>query len=171
MATVVETPGVASSVVAAPVGRIALIGNPNTGKTTLFNALCGARAKTSNFPGTTTSIRTGRAEAPGHATLDVLDLPGVYDLEIDAPESRIAVSLLDGARGGSPDAVVVIVDACNLSRNLVLVGQLLARGVRMVLALNMIDLAERRGLRIDTAALEARLACHLFHEPESLRAG
>ena len=157
MATAVETPGVASSVVAAPVGRIALIGNPNTGKTTLFNALCGARAKTSNFPGTTTSIRTGRAEAPGHATLDVLDLPGVYDLEIDAPESRIAVSLLDGARGGSPDAVVVIVDACNLSRNLVLVGQLLARGVRMVLALNMIDLAERRGLRIDTAALEARL--------------
>jgi ferrous iron transport protein B len=87
----------------------------------------------------------------------VLDLPGVYDLEIDAPESRIAATLLDGARGPAPDAVVVIVDACNLSRNLVLVGQLLAHRVRMVVALNMVDLAERRGLAIDVAALAARL--------------
>ncbi len=157
MSLAVDTPDGASSVVAAPVRRIALIGNPNTGKTTLFNALCGARAKTSNFPGTTTSIRSGRAEAHGDAALDVLDLPGVYDLEIDAPESRIATSLLDGTRGAVPDAIVVIVDACNLARNLVLVGQLLARGGRMVVALNMIDLAERRGLAIDTADLEARL--------------
>ncbi len=156
MSLAVDTPD-GSSAVAAPVRRIALIGNPNTGKTTLFNALCGARAKTSNFPGTTTSIRSGRAEAHGDAALDVLDLPGVYDLEIDAPESRIATALLDGTRGAGPDAIVVIVDACNLARNLVLVGQLLARGGRMVVALNMIDLAERRGLAIDTADLEARL--------------
>jgi ferrous iron transport protein B len=157
MVPVVETPDRAPSPPAAPVRRIALIGNPNTGKTTLFNALCGARAKTSNFPGTTTAMRTGHAEASGHGTLDVLDLPGVYDLEIDAPESRIAATLLDGARGPAPDAVVVIVDACNLSRNLVLVGQLLAHRVRMVVALNMVDLAERRGLAIDVAALAARL--------------
>ncbi|WP_291982137.1 ferrous iron transporter B [Luteitalea sp.] len=157
MVPAVETPDRAPSPPAVPVRRIALIGNPNTGKTTLFNALCGARAKTSNFPGTTTAMRTGHAEASGHGTLDVLDLPGVYDLEIDAPESRIAASLLDGARGPAPDAVVVIVDACNLPRNLVLVGQLLARRVRMVVALNMVDLAERRGLAIDVAALAARL--------------
>jgi ferrous iron transport protein B len=157
MAPAVEMPDRPLSPAAAPVRRIALIGNPNTGKTTLFNALCGARAKTSNFPGTTTAMRTGHAEASGHGTLDVLDLPGVYDLEIDVPESRIAAALLDGARGQAPDAVVVIVDACNLPRNLVLVGQLLARRVRMVVALNMVDLAERRGLAIDVAALAARL--------------
>ncbi len=157
MATAVETPDRAPSSAPAPVTRIALIGNPNTGKTTLFNALCGVRAKTSNFPGTTTAVRTGHAEVPGRLPLDVLDLPGVYDLEIDVPESRIAASLLEGARGAAPDAVVVIVDACNLPRNLVLVGQLLARRVRMVVALNMVDLAARRGLSIDAAALEARL--------------
>ena len=157
MATAVETPDRAPSSAPAPVTRIALIGNPNTGKTTLFNALCGVRAKTSNFPGTTTAVRTGHAEVPGRRPLDVLDLPGVYDLEIDVPESRIAASLLEGARGAAPDAVVVIVDACNLPRNLVLVGQLLARRVRMVVALNMVDLAARRGLSIDAAALEARL--------------
>ena len=157
MATAVAPPGALSSTAAPATRRIALIGNPNTGKTTLFNALCGARAKTSNFPGTTTSVRTGRAEAARHATLDVLDLPGVYDLEIDAPESQIAAAVLAGHRGPAPDAVIVIVDACNLSRNLTLVGQLLARGVRTVLAVNMIDLAERRGLVIDTAGLSARL--------------
>ena len=157
MVPAVETPDRAPSSPAAPVRRIALIGNPNTGKTTLFNALCGVRAKTSNFPGTTTSMRTGHAEAPGHVTLDVLDLPGVYDLEIDAPESRIAAAVLEGARGPAPDAVVVIVDACNLARNLVLVGQLLVRRVPMVLALNMVDLAERRGLSINAVKLEARL--------------
>ena len=108
MVPAVETLDRAPSSSAAPVRRIALIGNPNTGKTTLFNALCGVRAKTSNFPGTTTAMRTGHAEAPGHVTLDVLDLPGVYDLEIDAPESRIAAALLEGARGPAPDAVVVL---------------------------------------------------------------
>lgn len=143
--------------VPAAVARIALVGNPNTGKTTLFNALCGARAKTSNFPGTTTAVRSGRAGHAGRAGLDVLDLPGIYDLEIDAPETAIASAVLAGTRGPAPDAVVVIVDACNLSRNLVLVGQLLTRGTRVVVALNMIDLAEKRGLRIDATALSAEL--------------
>ncbi len=142
----------------APVRRIGLIGNPNTGKTTLFNILCGARAKTSNFPGTTTAVRSGRCDATGTLpTLDVLDLPGVYDLDLDVPESQIATTVLAGGRGPVPDAVVVIVDACNLSRNLVLVAQLLARGTRMVLALNMVDLAGRRGIVIDVAGLSARL--------------
>ncbi|HUU36006.1 MAG TPA: ferrous iron transporter B [Vicinamibacterales bacterium] len=145
-------------VATAPVRRIALIGNPNTGKTTLFNVLCGARAKTSNFPGTTTSVRTGRCDASGTLpALDVLDLPGVYDLDLDAPESHIATTVLAGGRGSVPDAVVVIVDACNLSRNLVLVAQLLARGTRLVLALNMVDLAGRRGIVIDVAQLSGRL--------------
>ena len=158
MSAAVVSPDVEPARTAAPVRRIALIGNPNTGKTTLFNALCGARAKTSNFPGTTTSVRSGRAEATSALrALDVLDLPGVYDLDLDVPESHIATTVLAGARQAAPDAVVVIVDACNLSRNLVLVAQLLARGTRMVVALNMVDLAGRRGIVIDVAALSARL--------------
>ena len=74
--------------------KVILVGNPNTGKTTLFNALCGARAKTSNFPGTTTATRTGRADL-GHETwVDVLDIPGIYELHSDSAESRIACDLL-----------------------------------------------------------------------------
>ena len=136
--------------------RVALIGNPNTGKTTLFNALCGARAKTSNFPGTTTSLRTGAGQIAGLAA-DVIDLPGVYDLDLDSPETAIAANVLAGASGPAPDAVIVIVDACNLSRNLVLAGQLIARGIRLVVALNMVDLAARRGLSLNVETLTRRL--------------
>lgn len=138
--------------------RIALIGNPNTGKTTLFNRLCGARAKTSNFPGTTTSTRVGRAELDATRALEVVDLPGLYELELDAPESRIVRGVLRGeGLFRRPDAVVVLVDACNLTRNLVLVGQLLAYDEPVVVALNMVDLAQRRGLTVDAATLSRRL--------------
>ncbi len=156
MAPGVAAPDATRTVAATAVPRIALIGNPNTGKTTLFNALCGARAKTSNFPGTTTSVRQGRADARGGA-IEILDLPGVYDLDLDAPESRIAQQVLDGQGAPPPNAVVVIVDACNLPRNLVLVGQLLVRGARVAVALNMTDLARRRGLAIDPQALATEL--------------
>ncbi len=156
MAPGVAAPDATTTAAATAVPRVALIGNPNTGKTTLFNALCGARAKTSNFPGTTTSVRQGRADARGGA-IEILDLPGVYDLDLDAPESHIAQQVLTGTGNATPDAVVVIVDACNLPRNLVLVGQLLARGARVAVALNMTDLARRRGLAIDTQALATEL--------------
>ena len=156
MAPGVAVPDATRTVAATAVPRVALIGNPNTGKTTLFNALCGARAKTSNFPGTTTSVRQGRADARGGA-IEILDLPGVYDLDLDAPESRIAQQVLDGQGAPPPNAVVVIVDACNLPRNLVLVGQLLVRGARVAVALNMTDLARRRGLAIDPQALATEL--------------
>src|SRR5688572_11742123 len=139
--------------VAAPSGgRIALLGNPNTGKTTLFNVLCGARAKTSNFPGTTTSIRLGQCELGGRR-VDVVDLPGIYDLGKASPETRIAQDVFAGRTTESPDAVVVVVDACNLTRNLVLVGELLTYGHPTVVALNMVDLAERRGVTIDAATI------------------
>lgn len=133
--------------------RLALLGNPNTGKTTLFNALCGARAKTSNFPGTTTAVRRGRLDASSATAMDVLDLPGIYDLDLDAPESAIARSAIDGTSEPAPDVLVAIVDACNLARNLVLVAQLLEHGRPLVIALNMVDLATKRGATIDQQAL------------------
>lgn len=142
--------------VAPGVRRIVLTGNPNTGKTTLFNALCGARAKTSNFPGTTTAVRTGRSQWSGLAQpIEILDLPGVYDLHLHAPESAIARAALAG--DPAHDTIVVVVDACNLARNLVLAAQVLAGAHRVVIALNMSDLAQRRGLVIDAAALSRRL--------------
>jgi ferrous iron transport protein B len=145
-----------NALVAVDAGRIALLGNPNTGKTTLFNVLCGARAKTSNFPGTTTSVRAGHCDVDGRR-VDVVDLPGVYDLRYASPETRIARAVLAGERGDAPDMVVVLVDACNLTRNLVLVGELLAYGQPVVVALNMIDLAQRRGLTVDVRAMSRRL--------------
>ncbi len=138
--------------------RLGLVGNPNTGKTTLFNALCGARAKTSNFPGTTTAVRTGRSQWPEMAApIEVLDLPGLYDLHLDAPESVLVRAVLAKTSARVVDGLVVVVDACNLTRNLVLVAQLLATEYRIVVALNMTDLARRRGLTIDEAALAKRL--------------
>jgi ferrous iron transport protein B len=138
--------------------RVALIGNPNTGKTTLFNRLCGTRAKTSNFPGTTTSARVGRAVVGGDVVVDVIDLPGLYKLSLDLPEARIARDILAGSGPyAQPDAVVVVVDACNLTRNLILTGELLAYGLPVVIALNMVDIAQQRGLSLDPAKLSAHL--------------
>ena len=148
-------PASSASAVTTP-ARVALLGNPNTGKTTLFNALCGARAKTSNFPGTTTNVRSGRCDLDG-IPVEVVDLPGVYDLHYHSPEVRIAQGVLAGEHGAAPSVVVVIVDACNLTRNLVLVGELLAHGQRLVIALNMVDIAQRRGLTLDAARMSQRL--------------
>lgn len=145
------------------VSRVALIGNPNTGKTTMFNRLCGVRAKTSNFPGTTTSMRVGQHLRGDGQGWDVVDLPGVYGLSYDGPEARIVREVLhgDGAQQ-STDALIVIVDATNLSRNLILVGELLLSGKPMVVALNMTDLAARRGVSIDASALAKRLGVEVI---------
>jgi ferrous iron transport protein B len=146
--------------------RIALVGNPNTGKTTLFNRLCGLRHKTSNFPGTTQDARIGMLDADG-GEIHLIDLPGVYSLEIDQPESALCRGVLDGVvmpqgeRAGSPDAVCVVMDATNLARNLVLAGEVLRRRLPTVVALNMIDLARRAGQKIDYAVLGDRLGCRV----------
>jgi ferrous iron transport protein B len=135
--------------------RALLVGNPNTGKTTLFNLLCGARAKTSNFPGTTTALRTGTLRR-GHVSVEMLDMPGIYDEMLDTPEARIVRTAMSDARRKG-DVVVVIVDASNLSRHLILVGQLLAAHSRLIVCLNMMDVATRRGLVVDADALTDRL--------------
>ncbi len=135
---------------------VALLGNPNTGKTTLFNRLCGARAKTSNFPGTTTAMRVGHSTIDGRP-MAVVDLPGLYSLDGHSPESAIVRDVLTGVTPPRPDAVVAIVDATNLPRNLVFVAELLTFRESVVLALNMVDLAERTGQRLDVGALARRL--------------
>jgi ferrous iron transport protein B len=138
---------------------VALVGNPNTGKTTLFNHLCGLRAKTANFPGTTTDIRTGRARL-GAVEAEVVDLPGLYRVDLELPESRLVRDILHGTGVfRRPDLVVVVVDATNLARNLCLVGELLAFGVPTVVALNMVDLARRRAISVDAQHLAAELGC------------
>jgi ferrous iron transport protein B len=134
-----------------------LIGNPNTGKTTIFNALCGLRARTANYPGTTTSVRTGHTTSPNHTVVTLVDLPGLYDLHTDSPESAVAQRFFSARDADGVDAIVVVVDATNLTRNLMLVGEVLAQRRPTVIALNMMDLARRRGITIDAAALARRL--------------
>ncbi|MEO6224080.1 MAG: ferrous iron transporter B [Vicinamibacterales bacterium] len=135
---------------------VALLGNPNTGKTTLFNRLCGARAKTSNFPGTTTARRVGRSQV-GDRSIDVIDLPGLYSLQGGSPEAAIVRDVLRGQLSDRPGGVIALVDAANLARNLVLVGELLTYEEPVIVVLNMVDLAERTGLRLDVKSLSRRL--------------
>jgi ferrous iron transport protein B len=141
--------------------RIALIGNPNTGKTTLFNRLCGTRAKTSNFPGTTTGARVGRAVLDaGGTAVEIVDLPGLYQLSLDLPEAKIVRDVVAGAGLFTrPDAVLIVLDACNLTRNLILAGELLRYDLPVVVALNMVDLAQQRGLSLDPDRLSEYLDC------------
>ena len=136
--------------------RVALAGNPNTGKTTLFNLLCGLRTKTANYPGTTTAIRVGAATRANDSQFEVIDLPGLYDLAGNSPESIVASKVLDSPAQPC-QVVVVVVDTCNLARNLVLVAELIARGRPVVVALNMMDVARARGLHVDVSALSNRL--------------
>src|SRR5689334_12720649 len=120
--------------------RIALIGNPNTGKTTLFNRLSGLRHKTSNFPGTTLEARIGRIALSGAAVADMIDLPGIYSLELDQLEAEVCRAVLQGRaapRGqtvAEPSALCVVADGTNLPRNLMLVGEALRRRLPTVIA-------------------------------------
>jgi ferrous iron transport protein B len=146
---------------ASPPGTltIALAGNPNSGKTTIFNALTGLRQKVANYPGVTVEKKTGRCKLPDGRRADVIDLPGTYSLISRSPDETVAMEVLRGLRPDMPppDVVVVVVDASNLQRNLYLVSQLVELGRPMVVALNMMDVAERRGVSVSPAALEREL--------------
>jgi ferrous iron transport protein B len=138
---------------------IALAGNPNSGKTTIFNALTGLRQKVANYPGVTVEKKTGRCRLPNGAMANIIDLPGTYSLISRSPDEQVAMEVLRGMRSDSapPDAVIVVVDASNLQRNLYLVSQLIELGKPLIVALNMMDIAERRGLHISPERLEKQL--------------
>src|SRR5438128_8182502 len=137
---------------------IALLGNPNTGKTTLFNALAGMRQRVGNYPGVTIETKKGQMTFQGKV-FALVDLPGTYSMAPRSPDEMVAVDLILGQQKGAsrPDVVVAIVDASNLERNLYLTTQTLELGVPVVVALNMIDLAEKQGIKIDVHRLTRRL--------------
>ena len=132
---------------------IALAGNPNAGKTSVFNALTGARQHVGNYPGVTVEYKKGETQFRGR-TVEVVDLPGTYSLTAYSPEELVARNYLIGQR---PDVVVDVVDASNLERNLYLAVQLMELGVPLVICLNMVDVAKARGLKIDAAKLSELL--------------
>ncbi|MEM7017371.1 MAG: ferrous iron transport protein B [Pseudomonadota bacterium] len=137
---------------------VAFIGNPNTGKSTLFNVLTGLRQKVANYPGVTVEKRVGSLTlACGEVQL--VDLPGTYSLAPLSPEEMIVTDALLGRFEdlGSPSAIVVVADASNIQRNLYLVSQILELSVPVIIALNMMDMAKTKGLEIDVSKLEARL--------------
>jgi len=138
---------------------IALVGNPNAGKSALFNAMTGARQKVGNYPGVTVERHSGRLSFPDGRPVELVDLPGAYSLEPSSPDERVTRDVVTGAQSGErlPDALIVVVDAANLDNHLRFTLQLIALGLPMVVALNMIDLAERDGLILDPEALEREL--------------
>src|SRR3954466_14428658 len=138
---------------------VALAGNPNSGKTTLFNALTGLRQKVANYPGVTVEKKTGRCRLPDGRQAGVIDLPGTHSLISRSPDEQGAMERLRGLRKDppAPDVVIVVVDASNLQRNLYLVSQLIELGRPLVIALNMIDIAERRGIAVSAEKLAAEL--------------
>lgn len=138
---------------------IALVGNPNTGKTTLFNGLTGLFQHVGNYPGVTVERKVGRLRLTDDWMVDLVDLPGTYSLAAHAPDEMIVADVLLGRipRERGIDAVLAIVDASNLYRNLYLVSQVLELGLPAVVALNMSDVADARGIRIDVDRLSGCL--------------
>lgn len=136
---------------------VALVGNPNTGKSTLFNRLTGLRQHIANYPGITVEKKSGLLRACG-SEMDILDLPGCYSLTAVSNDERVVMDVLGGRRGlQKPDLLVFVLDATNLKRNLLLVSQCAELGIPALIALNQCDAAKRNGIRIDVDLLAKRL--------------
>jgi len=151
---------------------VALIGNPNTGKSTLFSALAGVRQRVGNYPGVTVEKKLGQLAHHGHK-LTLIDLPGTYSLAPRSPDEMVAVDVLLGRQHDAPrpDLVLCIVDASNLQRNLYVVSQVLELGLPTVLALNMVDIAASRGITIDVERLSRNLGIPVVEVQANRRQG
>ncbi len=139
--------------------HVALVGNPNAGKTALFNALTGARQKVANYPGVTVERKAGRLMLPDGFEVELIDLPGTYSLDPKSLDEAVTRDALLGnlADEKRPDAIICVVDASNLRNHLKFVLELKALGLPMIVALNMVDLAARDGIEIDVPKLQALL--------------
>jgi ferrous iron transport protein B len=155
-----------SAPAAPPVGpareitrHVAIAGNPNCGKSTIFNTLTGLRQKVGNYPGVTVEKKTGRFFGSHGEPMELLDLPGSYSLQVRSPDEAVARDVLLGRQPGvpRPDAIICVVDASNLERNLYLVAQMLELHIPVIVALNMVDVAEKSGIIIDLMALREKL--------------
>jgi ferrous iron transport protein B len=153
-ATIVEFPGSPT-----PPKAVAVIGPPNSGKTTLFNRLTGLRQKVANFPGVTVEQHTGIATLPDGRTVRLIDLPGVYSLSPRSEDEQVAHDVLTGQRAGvpKPEAVLLVLDSTNMGRHLMLAAPILALGLPTLVILNMADDLRGRGGRIDLDKLSAEL--------------
>lgn len=139
--------------------RVALVGAPNCGKSTLFNGLTGGHAKTANYAGVTVESKVGNFATPNGQSIELYDLPGIYGLTPRSPDERAALELLRGEVAGiqKPDLLLIVLDAANLHTHLHSAIQLLGLGLPTIIVLNMIDLAQRDKIKIDYKALEAEL--------------
>jgi ferrous iron transport protein B len=155
------------------ISRIALVGNPNCGKTSLFNQLTGTRQKVANYAGVTVERKEGRILLPSGGQMLVLDLPGAYSLNATSPDEAItrAVCLGELADEPAPDLIVCVADATNLRLHLRFVLEAMRLGRPMILALNMMDAAKRRGITIDVAALSATLGIEVVETIATRRDG
>ena len=152
----------------------ALVGNPNSGKTTIFNALTGLRQKTANYPGVTVEKKEGLISLPAaQQSLAAIDLPGAYSLLTRSPDEEVVHGVLSGRQAGTaaPDILIMIVDATNLERNLFFVTQLLETGIPSVLVLNMWDLVKKAGTEIDVDRLSKELSIPVVTAVGSHRKG
>ena len=138
--------------------EVLVMGNPNTGKSTLFNRITGLNQKVSNYPGVTVERVTGSLRLKS-CNATIVDVPGTYSLTASSPDEMIAVDSLTGAVGDDqvPDLVVAVLDACNLRRNMFLLSQILESERPIVVALNMVDRIEKEGVEIDSAELEKQI--------------
>ena len=149
----------ATTKTAEAVRHVAIAGNPNSGKSTIFNALTGMRQKVGNYPGVTVEKKTGRFFGSHGQPMELLDLPGSYSLQVRSPDEAVSRDVLLGRIEGTqrPDVIICVVDASNLERNLYLAAQILEMQIPLVLALNMVDVAEKNGHVIDVPALREQL--------------
>lgn len=152
--------------------NVALVGNPNTGKSTLFHALSGVRQKTGNYPGVTVEKKHGTFTHQGQK-VTLIDLPGTYSLAPRSPDEMVTVDVLLGRQSNEakPNAVLVIVDASNLERNLYIVSQVKELGLPTVVALNMVDIAEEKGITIDAEKLQTQLGIPVIPTQANRRGG